>query len=87
MLRPQKVLIVIADDYRIFLEGLVSLLEKEPHVNVVKAVPCREDALVVMSPQAIDVAIIDIIMPSMNAIGLNRLKLLGLLLKRITPKD
>lgn len=73
MLRPQKVLIVITDDYRIFLEGLVSLLEKEPHVNVVKAVPRMEDALVVMSKQSIDIAIIDITTPSMDGVELNRL--------------
>jgi len=60
--------VLLADDHAIVCEGLRSLLQKEPDVEVVGTAGTGRDAVQMARKLAPDVAILDITMPDMNGI-------------------
>ncbi|HEX2950377.1 MAG TPA: response regulator transcription factor [Armatimonadota bacterium] len=60
--------VVIADDHLITLEGLRSLLAKQPNIEVVAAVGDGRSALQACIDLAPDIAILDVAMPGLNGI-------------------
>ena len=60
--------VMIADDHRILRQGLRSLLEKEPDLQVTAEAEDGRGALAAAEDGAIDVAIVDISMPGLNGI-------------------
>jgi DNA-binding NarL/FixJ family response regulator len=63
-----KIKIVIADDHKIIRDGLCSLLQKHPNLEVVAEVANGNEAVEVTKLLKPDVAIIDISMPGLNGI-------------------
>lgn len=68
--RPVTVLMV--DDHRIVLDGLVSLLESDPHFLITDAVSSAEEALRSVNRQAPDILLTDYSLPGMNGLDLAR---------------
>ncbi|MBN1830365.1 MAG: response regulator transcription factor [Deltaproteobacteria bacterium] len=60
--------VLIADDHKIVREGLMSILEKEPGIDVVAMADNGKTALQLAGELRPDVAVIDIAMPEMNGI-------------------
>jgi DNA-binding NarL/FixJ family response regulator len=71
---PAKVL--LADDHAIIRQGLCSLLEKQPDIEVVGAVEDGRKALELVRELAPDIVIMDISMPNLNGIDATR-KIVG----------
>jgi two-component system, NarL family, response regulator NreC len=67
-----KVKIVLADDHKIIRDGLCSLLEKHPSMEVIAEVENGKEAVEVAKQLNPDVVIIDITMPGMNGIEATR---------------
>ena len=64
--------IVIADDHKIIRDGICSLLEKHPNMEVVAEVDNGREAVEVTRQLAPDVVIMDISMPGLNGIEATR---------------
>ncbi|MBF0408082.1 MAG: response regulator transcription factor [Candidatus Riflebacteria bacterium] len=64
--------IVLADDHRIFREGLKSLLQTDPGLNVVGEAQSGIELLKLLKSVECDLAVVDIAMPEMD--GLTALK-------------
>lgn len=64
--------VLIADDHRIFRQGLRSLLEKEPDLRVAAESDNGREAVATVEREAIDLAIMDISMPGLNGIEATR---------------
>jgi two-component system response regulator NreC len=60
--------VLIADDHRIMRDGLRTMLEKEPDINVVGDAPDGRTAQLLSRDLAPDVIIMDISMPELNGI-------------------
>jgi DNA-binding NarL/FixJ family response regulator len=60
--------VLLADDHKIVREGLRSLLEKEPDINVIAMAHNGRMAVQLAGDLRPDVAVIDIAMPEMNGI-------------------
>jgi DNA-binding NarL/FixJ family response regulator len=60
--------VLLADDHKIVREGLRSLLEKEPDINVIAMADNGRMAVQLAGDLRPDVAVIDIAMPEMNGI-------------------
>lgn len=60
--------IIIADDHKMFIEGLQSLLKKQTHIKVIGEASNGEEALQLLSEHtnAVDIAVLDIDMPKKN---------------------
>ncbi len=67
----EKIRIVIADDHKMFLDGLCSLLEDEENLEIVDTAKNGNGVLQILSNTKIDLVITDISMPEMNGIALN----------------
>jgi len=67
-----KTRILLADDHRLFLDGLRPLLAAQPDMEVVAEAENGLDALKLARDIAPDVAMIDISMPCLNGIELTR---------------
>ncbi|MFQ5613839.1 MAG: response regulator [Anaerolineae bacterium] len=65
---PKEIRLIIADDHAVVLEGLRSLLEDEPDINVVGQAGSGEEALALVRRQRPDIALLDITMPDMNGL-------------------
>lgn len=61
--------IIIADDHKIFREGLQSLLKKKTHIKVIGEAENGEEAIRLIEANEIDVAVLDIDMPEMNGVS------------------
>lgn len=61
--------IILADDHRIMREGLRSLLEKQPDIEVVAEAENGRTAVQLVRELSPDVVIMDIAMPDLNGIG------------------
>jgi len=61
--------IILADDHRIMREGLRSLLEKQPDIEVVAEAEDGRTAVQLARELSPDVVIMDIAMPDLNGIG------------------
>lgn len=61
--------VVIADDHRLLLEGLVSALEALPDVSVVATAGDGEELLAALEAREADVALVDLEMPNMGGLS------------------
>jgi two-component system, NarL family, response regulator NreC len=67
-----KIKIVLADDHKIIRDGLCSLIEKHPNMEVIAEVENGKEAVEASEKLHPDVVIIDISMPDMNGIEATR---------------
>jgi two-component system, NarL family, response regulator NreC len=67
-----KIKIVIADDHKIIRDGLCSLIEKHPNMQVIAEVENGKEAVEVSNKLNPDVVILDISMPDLNGIEATR---------------
>lgn len=58
-----EIRVVVADDHPIFRDGLVQVIEKDPHIKVIAAAPDGEMAFDSIRKWRPDVAVLDIDMP------------------------
>lgn len=65
--------ILIADDHTMFLQGIISLLEQESHIEIVGKAINGIEALEVIQKQPVDLLILDISMPEMDGIELSKI--------------
>lgn len=68
-----KINLLIADDHTMFLQGIMSLLEKEPNIGVVDTAINGIEALEIIKKGNIDFIILDISMPEMDGIELSKI--------------
>jgi DNA-binding NarL/FixJ family response regulator len=68
--------ILLADDHAIIRQGLCSLLEKQPDIEVVGAVEDGQKAIELVRELKPDIVIMDISMPNLNGIDATR-KIIG----------
>ena len=67
-----KIRVIIADDHQIVRDGLRSLLEKEPDLEVIAAVEDGRATVRLVEELQPDVVIMDISMPGLNGIEATR---------------
>ena len=67
-LPPSKVRVVVADDHRLFREGLVTLLTQEPYVDVVGQAADGAEAVELVRRLRPDILIVDVTMPKLNGV-------------------
>jgi len=65
--------VLLADDHEIFVEGLASLLESEPQIEIVGMATDANQAIREVRDKEPDVVIMDISMPDMNGIEATQL--------------
>lgn len=68
-----KIKLLIVDDHTMFLQGIISLLEQEPNINIVDKAVNGIEALEIIKKSAIDLIILDISMPAMDGIELSKI--------------
>ena len=66
----EKINIIIADDHKIFREGLIELLSKESHLNILGGAGTRDDLLALIRNHPTHIVIMDIDMGETNGIDL-----------------
>jgi DNA-binding NarL/FixJ family response regulator len=64
--------VLVVDDHKIMREGLRSLLEKQPDIEVVAEAESAREALKLVQEMMPDIVIIDVVMPSLNGIEATR---------------
>jgi two-component system, NarL family, response regulator NreC len=64
--------ILLADDHRIMRDGLRSLLEKQPDIEVAGEADCGRSAVRLARELSVDMVIMDIGMPDLNGIDASR---------------
>lgn len=64
--------VVVADDHKIVLEGLVALLQDQPNMQVVGQATAGRSALDVIRNTRPDVALLDITMPELTGLEITR---------------
>lgn len=64
----QKIRLLIADDHRVLLDGLVSLLKDEPNFEVGATAHDGEQVMELLSQAAYDICLLDISMPVFDGI-------------------
>lgn len=67
-----KIRLVVADDHRIFLDGLISLLEVDETIEIVGIARNGQEAIEKVLELSPDILIIDIGMPKMDGIEATR---------------
>lgn len=72
MSSSKKLKVFLVDDHAIFLEGLLSLLEKEENYQVIGTAVNAENALDVLQKESIDLLITDLNLPGMDGMELTR---------------
>jgi len=65
--------VLLADDHEIFVEGLRSLLDKEPQLDVIGTVTDGAEAVQSAREQQPDIVVMDLTMPGMSGIEATRL--------------
>ncbi|MCB0893952.1 MAG: response regulator transcription factor [Nocardioides sp.] len=68
----ERVRVLIADDHPVFRDGLASLLETQPEVEVVATAADGAEAVALAAEHAPDVVVMDLQMPVMNGIDATR---------------
>jgi len=68
MSNKKELKIIIADDHKIVIDGLKSLLIQEPHIKVVGEASNGKEALDLIENTKVDIAVLDISMPEMNGV-------------------
>ncbi|APD06877.1 two-component response regulator ORR29 [Flavobacteriaceae bacterium UJ101] len=66
----KKIKLLLIDDHQLFLDGLVSILEGEPDIEIIYTTSSAKEALhfIQNTTSSIDLIITDIAMPEMNGI-------------------
>lgn len=64
--------ILIADDHKMFVDGLVSILKGEPDINVVASCFDGSDIFNILKNHQVDVILLDINLPGMNGIEVTK---------------
>jgi len=67
-----KTRVLIVDDHKIFREGLRSMLEKKPDIEVVGEAENGREAIRMFKELLPDIVIMDIVMPDMNGVEATR---------------
>jgi DNA-binding NarL/FixJ family response regulator len=67
-----KTRVLIVDDHKIFREGLISMLEKKPDIEVIGEAENGVEAIRLFRELLPDIVIMDIIMPDMNGVEATR---------------
>lgn len=65
--------LLIADDHTMFLQGIISLLEQEPNINIVDKAVNGNQALQIIKKGVVDFIILDVSMPEMDGIELSKI--------------
>ena len=65
--------ILVADDHGIVRQGLVSLIEKQPNIDVVGEAKDGQEALELAKELSPDIVIMDVSMPNLNGADATRL--------------
>lgn len=68
----KQIKVIIADDHKIFLEGLASLFKEFKDINVLATAANGEEVLRLMEQKRADVVITDINMPGMDGLKLTK---------------
>ncbi|WP_289665492.1 response regulator transcription factor [Flavobacterium panacagri] len=69
----KKINLLIADDHTMFLQGIMSLLEKEPNITIVGKAVNGNEALEIIQEGIVDFIILDVSMPEMDGIELSKI--------------
>jgi DNA-binding NarL/FixJ family response regulator len=64
--------VLIVDDHKIFREGLISMLEKKPDIEIIGEAENGREAIRLFQELLPDIVIMDIVMPDMNGIEATR---------------
>ena len=67
-----KIRVLIVDDHKIFREGLISMIEKKPEIEIVGEADSGATAIKLFQELLPDIIIMDIVMPEMNGIETTR---------------
>ncbi len=70
MIAVRKMLVALVDDHPLFRHGLAAVLRQEPDLDVVGEVGNARDAIAVATQFALDIAVVDVMMPSTTGIAL-----------------
>jgi DNA-binding NarL/FixJ family response regulator len=70
--RPSSIRVLLADDHRIFREGLVELLEEQPDIELVGEAADGEEAVALALQNRPDVVLMDVTMPRLDGLGATR---------------
>ena len=65
-----KVRVGLVDDHALFRAGLAAVLSREPDIEVVGEASNRDEALALVRTHAIDLAIVDVLMPGCSGISI-----------------
>jgi len=65
--------VLIADDHKLFREGLRTLIEKEPYMRVIAEARDGRDAIQIARKLKPDIIIMDIAMPGLNGVEATRI--------------
>ncbi len=76
----KKIKVLVADDHKMFVDGLMSLLDNESGIEVVGFAHTGEQVLATLATNSVDVIVLDIEMPKLD--GLET----AILMKRKYPK-
>ncbi len=68
----KKIRLLIADDHRVLLDGLVSLLKTEPNFEITATAENGEQAIDLLSKKEVDLCLLDISMPPPDGMELTR---------------
>jgi DNA-binding NarL/FixJ family response regulator len=68
-----KINLLIVDDHTMFLEGIISLLERESNITIIDKATNGIEALKIIQKATIDFIILDISMPEMDGIELSKI--------------
>jgi len=67
-----KTRILIVDDHKIFREGMISMLEKKPDIEIIGEAKNGREAIKLFQELLPDIVIMDIVMPDMNGVEATR---------------
>jgi DNA-binding NarL/FixJ family response regulator len=68
----KKINIIIADDHRIFLEGLTALLQNSEELCIIASVSNGQEVLDILKVKQADVVLTDVDMPIMDGMKLTK---------------
>lgn len=68
MTKKEELHIIIADDHKIVIDGLKSLLIEQNHIKIVGEAANGQEALDLIANNKVDIAVLDISMPIMNGV-------------------
>ncbi|SHH89839.1 response regulator transcription factor [Flavobacterium defluvii] len=69
----KKINLLIADDHKMFLQGIMLLLEQEPNITIVDKAINGNEALEIVKKGVVDFIILDVSMPEMDGIELSKI--------------